>query len=381
MKLISHLPDWKCTNKRIVLRADLNVPLDGGTILSDMRLRAIQPTLDEIIRKNATTILITHIGRPKTIDASLSTRALVPWFQKNSYPIIFASTIQHADELSLKNPGSVILLENLRFFPEEKEKNIKLAKELARLGDYFVQDAFGSLDNDDTSITLLPEQFDASKRTIGLLIEKELSELDALITNIAHPFCIILGGNKASDKIPLIKHMRKRADSILLCPALVFSFLKAEGIPVGKSLVENSVLDTCKTILQKNNLTFPLDYLVAEGDENGPLSFVDVLKTQDFGISIGPKTIAFFSELIKDAQTVFFNGAIGFSKRPETLEGMHELFRAMAKSKGKSIIAGGDSSAALEQLDIKGITYVSTGGGAALAYLSGQPLPGLKPFI
>lgn len=381
MKLRSHLPDWKCTNKRIILRADLNVPLDGSTIMSDMRLRAIQPTLDEIIRKNATTILITHIGRPKTVDPSLSTRALVPWFKKNNYPIIFANTIQHANELSLKNSGSIILLENLRFFPEEKGKSITFAQALAHLGDYFVQDAFGSLDNHDTSITLLPEQFDANKRTIGLLVEKELKELDALITNIAHPFCIILGGNKASDKIPLIEHMHKRADSILLCPALVFNFLKAQGKSVGKSLVENAVLDTCKTILQNNNLTFPLDYLVAEGDENGSLSFVDTLKANDFGISIGPKTIRFFSEIIKEAKTVFFNGAIGFPKRPETLQGMNELFRAMAKSKGKSIIAGGDSSAALEELDIKGITYVSTGGGAALAYLSGQPLPGLKPFI
>ena len=381
MELTTLLPKWQCAHSRVVVRADLNVPLDDGIISSDVRLRAIQPTLDEIIKKDATIILLTHLGRPKKPDPSLSTKLLIPWFEKNNYSIVFAPTIPDAHKASIEHPGSIILLENLRFFPGEKGRSLEFAQQLAQLGEYFVQDAFGALHDDDASIALLPEQFPPTHRTIGFLVEREIKELNQLTMNIAHPFCIIIGGNKPSEKIPLLEYMATRADSILLCPALVFSFLKAMNKPVGKSAVDTSALDACKKMAQNSNLIFPKDYQVAQGDENGQLSFVETLSPNDFGISIGPKTIDFFCQIIKKSRTIFFNGAIGFANRPETVTGMKALFQAMTESKGISIVAGGDSAAAIEKNNIKGITYISTGGGAALAYLSGQDLPGLQPFI
>lgn len=176
-KLQCSIPDWQCENAQIIVRADLNVPIEKKVIVDDLRLRAIQPTLDALIRKKATIILMSHLGRPNGHDPSLSTQQLIPWFKKHSYSITFAPTIPDALQLLSAQTHSIILLENLRFFPGEKKLSISFAQELAQLGSFFVQDAFGALHKKETSITLLPEQFPARARTIGFLVEKELAEL------------------------------------------------------------------------------------------------------------------------------------------------------------------------------------------------------------
>ena len=385
MKLLFQLVSWDCSNQRIFVRADLNVPLDNGKIVDDIKLQAVQPTLDYILKQNGTVILATHLGRPKGIDSSLSTERLVPWFKKNKYSIIFAPTLNEAYKLSFNNPKTIILLENLRFFPEEKDQSIDFAKQLAQCADRFVQDAFGALHRNETSITLLPLEFNESHRSVGFLIKKEIEELNTVCKNPKSPFCLILGGKKIKDKIELLKHLLPLVDTILLCPAILFSFMKAMGKSVGKSLVDESVLDQCKEILAladslKKKIVFPIDFQVATGSIEGKLSYTDHIESDQIGISIGPKTIELFTPIIEQSNTIFFNGAIGFLNRKETLVGMESILNAMAKSKGKTVVAGGDSIAAAHILNIKGIDYYSTGGGATLSYLTGKPLPGLKPF-
>lgn len=389
MQLTSALPSWNCSEQPVFLRADLNVPLKDGAILNDRRLEAIQPTLDQLIKQNAIVILATHLGRPKNREEALSTRHLLPWFEKHGYAITFCATIEDAQtKKQTAAPGNVLLLENLRFFPEEREPSLSFAQQLAQLATYYVDDAFGALHRNDTSIALLPEQFAPDKRTIGFLVEKELNILNTFLDNPDHPVCIILGGNKIASKLPLIEQLLTIADHIILCPAIVFTFLKALGKPVGTSIVDDDAISTARTILheapQHNcDVHFPVDYQVAQGDFSGPLSIVkaDQFPADSVGISIGPESEKIFSEIIKTSQTTFFNGAIGFLDRPETMEGMKSILTAMAKGSGTSMVTGGDSLAALDQFGISGITHAITGGGSALAYLIGTQLPGLKPFV
>lgn len=389
MKLTSALPSWNCRNQPVFLRADLNVPLQGGTILNDRRLRAVQPTLDHLIKQNAIIVLATHLGRPKGKEETLSTKHLLPWFEKQGYQITFCATLDDAyEQQQTATPGSILFLENLRFFKEEREKSLPFAQQLARLADWYVDDAFGALHRHDTSITLLPEQFAADRRTIGFLVEKELGVLNEFLENPPHPVCIILGGNKIATKLPLIEYLLTIADHIILCPAIVFTFLKALGKPMGSSVVDNEELDTARTILhrapQENcDVHFPVDYQVAHGEIAGPLSIApaDQFPSDGIGISIGPESEKLFTEIITSSKTTFFNGAIGFLDRPETLHGMGAILTAMATSTGTSLVTGGDSLAALDQLGIIGITHTITGGGSALAYLSGKILPGLELFL
>jgi phosphoglycerate kinase len=389
MKLLSALPSWNCSNQSIFLRVDLNVPLKDGLILNDRRLQAIQPTLDYLVQHRARVLLASHLGRPNGREEALSTKHLMPWFEKHGYKSTFCATLNEAyTKQQTTAPGSILLLENLRFFKEERETSLPFAQQLARLADWYVDDAFGALHRHDTSITLLAEQFAPEKRTIGFLVEKELGILNEFLQRPRHPVCIVLGGNKIASKLPLIEQLLTIADDIILCPAIVFTFLKALGKPVGKSVVDDEALSTARSILHraphKNcNVHFPLDYQVAQGELSGPLSIVSAgqFPLDSVGISIGPESAKLFAEIISSAKTTFFNGAIGFVDRPETLHGMRAILSAMADGSGTSMVTGGDSLAALDKLGISGITHTITGGGSALAYLSGKALPGLKPFI
>ena len=388
MNYTTALPSWNCSNQPVFLRADLNVPLKEGSILNDRRLRAIQPTLNHLVKQNAIIILATHLGRPDGHEEELSTKHLMPWFEQQGYAIQFFATIDDAHtQQQTAAPGSILLLENLRFFKEERKPSLPFAQQLARVATWYVDDAFGALHRHDTSITLLAEQFPQDKRTIGFLVEKELKLLNEFLQNPKHPVSIILGGNKIATKLPLIANLLTIADHLILCPAIVFTFLKALGKPVGKSIVDDAALETARTILhqapQENcDVHFPIDYQVAQGSIDGELSIIpaDQFPEDSVGISIGPESAKLFSDIIRSSQTTFFNGAIGFADRPETLQGMQSIFTAMATSSGSSMVTGGDSLAVLDQLGISGITHTITGGGSALAYLSGKDLPGLKPF-
>lgn len=394
MKLTCHIPAWELHNKRVFLRADLNVPLVNGTIADDYRLRALIPTIQLIQKKGGIILLATHIGRPKTPDPKLSTRLLIPWFAKHGLEVTFAATPQDAQcmlkTVTSKNheppQKALVLLENLRFFPGEKNRDQNFAQELAALGDFYVNDAFGSLHRTDTSITLVPALFAPEKKSIGLLVEWELLALEPLLVSPKKPYVAVIGGGKVADKLPLLEGLLSKVDALLLCPAIIFTFLKAQGKSVGKSLVDPSALGTCEKLLalaQERHVTIhvPLDYQIAHDTISGPLSYVDAEAIPDngIGISVGPKTIAAYTQILNGAHTIFFNAAMGFSSREKTLQGTYALIRAIAQAPGLSIVGGGDSVAAVEKMGLeKKIGYLSTGGGATLAYISGQELPGLS---
>ncbi len=379
-------------NKRVFLRADLNTKSTNGEIKNDHRLQAILPTIDELLKRGAKIILATHVGRPKKPTPELSTKNLLKWFEKRKYAIDFEPDFNKAHEKSLEKNNTILLLENMRFFPgeqssDQKERE-KFCDQLAPLADLYVNDAFGLLHRNDTSITDLPKKFDTQNRTLGLLVKKELLILGNLLSNAQKPFLCIFGGGKVSTKIPLMRNLISKVDAIALCPAIVFTFLKVHNKPVGKSLVDEHALDDAQQIIkeakEKNvSLLFPTDYLVSKNKIGNPLivAQADNFPHDAIGVSIGPETAQHYTTKIKEAKTIFYNGLSGFHDQPESLQEIAKLFKAMNESKGTTIIAGGDSVAIAQQLGFdKNISHLSTGGGSVMAYLSGKELPGLVAF-
>jgi len=390
MAVRSQLHTWKLTNQRVFLRADLNVPLNKGAILNDFKLTAELPTLDLLLKQNAAVILATHLGRPQGFDPALSTKPIAAWLTARGYRVTHVPFVPDNPCAQVApQPGEITLLENLRFYAGEKNNDPLFAEQLAAVADYYVHDAFALMHRHDTSVALLPSLFAPDHRTVGLLVEREVAALAKLVFAPEKPFVLIVGGGKVADKLPLLAGMLDRVTHILLCPALVFTFLKAQGTAVGKSLVDDNQLEAVTKFManarQRNvELIFPLDYQVASKSFDGPLSLVsaDQFPADGVGMSIGPQTAALFAPVIHQAKTVFFNGLPGVAARPGTLTGAQAIFNAMTHSKGYTVIGGGDSVAAAEQLiDTTKISYCSTGGGATLTYLAEKDLPGLKLFV
>lgn len=380
-----HLRSWDLANKRVLLRADLNVPLNNGIITDDFKLQAIRPTIDFILAHGGSVILATHLGRPKTRDQKLSTHHLVAWFAENFYPIHFESDLEKAYTQSKKLSSSILLLENLRFFPGEQSKDPHFAQQLARLGDVFVNDAFGTMHRDDASISQVPLLFEPARRSIGLLVEKELSFLTPLRAEPQQPFVVLLGGGKLPDKIPLIKSFVGKAETILVGPALSNTFMKAAGKNIGKSIFDESELQTCQEIMahaekKGTHLVLPIDFQIADDATCKNLRMIEGSDIPDnaIAVSIGPETIKLFGAALKKGGTIFSNGLIGFLARPESLASTQELFAIMSKTGAKTIIGGGDSVAVARKMNLEGrLSFLSTGGGATTTYLSGQQMPGL----
>jgi phosphoglycerate kinase len=385
--MIPTFTHWNLAHQRVFLRADLNVPTESGKIENDFRLIKIQPTLDFLIKHHAQVILATHIGKPKNKEPELSTRILIPWFEQHGYTIRFVEEIDAIARMPII-AREIILLENLRFFAGEKKADPLFAKQLAHTAHYYIDDAFGTIHEHDCSVALLPYEFPEDKRSIGFLIEQELCALNELKNNPPRPFVALVGGKKIEDKIPLIAHLLDKLDTLIICPALCFTFLKALHQPIGKSLFAPDMIETCKKMmLTAENMNvdyiFPRDYQVAYDSIDGPLATVDAHHIPDnaIGISVGPQSVQQFQQIITHAQTIFFNCAMGFAERPETRESTKQIIQAMAQSSARTFIAGGDSVAtALSTQDYDKIGFLSSGGGAALAYLSGELLPGLVPF-
>jgi phosphoglycerate kinase len=389
MKYTSLIPSWNVDKKCVIVRVDFNVPILNGAIKDDFRIRAALPTIDALLNAGATVIILTHIGRPKNKNPDLSTTCIVRWFKKNDYDAYFADTIEKAQALEKQHSNSIIVLENLRFFPEEKMGSMEFAQSLAQLGEFYVDDAFGDMHRNDTSITFLPKQFPHDKRSIGLLTQEELAFFNSILHHPQKPFTVVLGGGKVSDKLPLITHLISKANTILLCPAISFTFAKAMGKPVGKSLVDETLITQCSLILEQakkhgTRIVLPEDYQVAHESLQGTLSYTesDKIADSDYGISIGKKTIKTYSSIIKESGTIFFNGSMGFADRPETMIATNKLLKAIAQARGVSVVAGGDSVAAAQANgSAGGFNFVSTGGGAALEYLCNATLPGLEALL
>lgn len=385
---VSSLTTMHLYHRRVFVRADLNVPLHGTHLLDDYRLQKILPTINAIQKQQGSIILATHLGRPRPGDTEPSTKHLIPWFERQGYHILFESDLSRAAERSrdITTSSTILLLENLRFFTGEQNGDTTFAQQLRACADIYVNDAFGILHRHDTSVTLLAQLFKPHERTIGLLVEQELAALNRLLSNPPQPFMLILGGGKIADKIPLIEHMLKRINTLFLCPAPVFTFLKALGKPVGRSLVDEQQLEQCLTILRKAqeyNVTviMPRDYLVAHHTYTGTLTYVNAeqFPHEEVGISIGDQTVDHIAPHIQHAGTIFYNGAMGMLERPDTLHGMKQILELMTQTKALTVLGGGSSAAVAQHYNlVDDFDHVSTGGGAMLAYLSGSKLPGLE---
>lgn len=342
---------------RVIFRVDANIT-PPVTQAQEFRLKSFLPTLQILLKKECTVTLITHCDRPTNVDLAQSTVYVSHWLEQQEIATTLVNTIDEAQELSETSPGLVIVLENIRFWPEEQLGDEKFALKLAGLGDYYVSDAFGSLHNNTTSVALLPKLFDTDHKTIGLLIEKELEELNKLRSNPAHPYYAFLGGGKPTTKLQLLAALSKQTNKIFTMPLL-------------------------DTLQAHEGLHNPEDYLVQTIDENlHTMSAQEVFSRNDIQrISIGPKTVEHYIKAISSAKTVFCNGLPGFVERPETLIPAIKLLQAMANSQAYTLLAGGDTVALAHQVGLADkMNFCSTGGGATLTYLANQRLPGLEVF-
>jgi phosphoglycerate kinase len=382
MKTIYQLENIE--GQRVFLRADLNVSIVDGTITDDFRLESIIPTLQKLKEmKPSKIILATHIGSPIEKDENLSTKHLVSWFEKKGFSITFAENVSIATEASLHSDDSIVLLENLRFFPGETidSKKKDFSEELFALADFYINDAFGSLHRDNASIATLPTLFSEDKIAIGPLIEKEVLALKILKEKLEQPFVLIAGGNKLSTKLSMLKTLmnsskKHRPDSILVGGRLAHAFLRAEGDHNPLFDVSAEDIEIARGIIdlaakQKISLTIPTDHIVAD---------VDQIKR---AVDIGMNTVQQFTEEISTAKTFFLNGPIGMYEHPEGTFGTDKICHAIAQSSATlKIVGGGDTISAIRQYKLESnFTLLSTGGGSLLAFLAlenpEQDLPGL----
>jgi len=378
--------------QRVFIRVDFNVPLDGGNVSEDTRIRATLPTLRLAIDGGARVVLASHLGRPKgKPDPKYSLKPVAARLQELlGKPVQFATDCVGAEaeakSKALTN-GDVLLLENVRYHPEEEKNDPEFSKQLAALCDgLFVCDAFGSAHRAHASVVGITKF--VRQAAAGLLMEKELAYLGKAISNPDRPFVAILGGAKVSDKIEVVRNLMKLADAMLIGGAMAYTFLKSQGKPVGKSLVENDKLDLARDLLheaesRRFRLILPVDHVLAESPDSTVAKITDIDHTPDgwMGLDIGPKTIALFEKEIASARTIVWNGPLGMFEKPAFAKGTLAIARAVAASKPRgatSIIGGGDSVAAVEQAGVASqISHISTGGGASLEFLAGDKLPGV----
>ncbi len=386
--------DLDLRGKRVFIRCDFNVPLKDGVVTDDTRIRETLPTLKLAIEKGGRLVLASHLGRPKGgPDPKYSLKPAAKKLEELlGKPVAFAADCVGAEAAAkskaLKD-GDVLVLENVRFHPEEEKNDEAFSKQLAELCDgVFVCDAFGSAHRAHASVVGITHF--AKQAAAGLLMEKELAYIGKAISNPARPFVAILGGAKVSDKIEVVENLMKIADAMLIGGGMAYTFLKAQGLPIGKSLVENDKLDLAKKLLaeakQKNfKLLLPVDHVIApEFKADAPAKTVDVAATPDdqMGLDIGPKTVGLYNAEIAKAKTIVWNGPMGVFEMPAFAKGTLEVAKAVAAATtagATSIVGGGDSVAAVHQSGVsKQISHISTGGGASLEFLGGTKLPGVE---
>lgn len=377
--------DLDLSGKRVFIRVDFNVPLnDRNEIEDDTRIEASLPTIQYALERGAKIILASHLGRPK--DKPEEKYSLKPVAKRLSdllqRPVKIGTDIVGPESQSLSanlREGEVLLLENLRFHPGEKKGEAEFSKHLAQLADLYVNDAFGTSHRADASMVGMAQHFE--RRAAGFLIEKELKYLGKLMQNPEKPYVAILGGAKISDKIEVVRSLLNRVDRLLIGGAMAFTFLKASGVDIGKSLCETDKLDLANELRSNPKLELPVDSVAAPEPKAG--AAVKVVKTgEDFGgwmgLDIGPATVEKYAAVLKDAKTVFWNGPMGMFEIDEFAEGTNAIARTLAGLNAMTVIGGGDSVSAVEKCGVADkMTHISTGGGASLEFLTGKELPGI----
>ncbi|WP_434971059.1 phosphoglycerate kinase [Microbacterium sp. bgisy207] len=385
--------------KRVIARCDLNVPLRDGVITDDGRVRASVPTLNALINQGARLVVCSHLGRPD--GAPDPKYSLEPVAQRLSEllgkPVAFArDTVGDSahDAVAALEDGDVAVIENLRFNPGETAKDAEVrgafARELAALGDALVSDGFGVVHRKQASVYDLAEILPSAA---GFLIEKEVDVLDRLTEKPERPYTVVLGGSKVSDKLGVIEHLLPRVDRILVGGGMLFTFLKAKGYQVGKSLLEEDQIDTVTRYMTTAHergveLVLPVDAVMAasfSADAEHVVAPADALEETPFGatgmgLDIGPDTARIFAEAIRGSKTVFWNGPMGVFEMPAFAAGTKAVAQALTEVDGLSVVGGGDSAAAVRQLGFAddAFGHISTGGGASLEFLEGKKLPGLE---
>jgi len=385
--------DLQMSGKRVFIRVDFNVPLESGKVAEDTRIRETIPTLKYAIDHNARLILASHLGRPKgKPDPKYSLKPVAARLSELlGKPVDFAKDCIGAEGESQSRAltdGGVLLLENVRYHPEEEANDENFSRQLASLCDgLFVCDAFGSAHRAHASVVGITKFVKQS--AAGLLMEKELAYLGKAVSNPEHPFIAILGGAKVSDKIEVVQNLMKLADGMLIGGAMAYTFLKSQGLPVGKSLVEDDKLDLAKNLLEqaraKNfRLRLPVDHVVAASPNSTDTRTVEIAQTPAdmMGLDIGPKTVEQYRQDLAGAKMIVWNGPLGMFEKPQFAAGTLGIAKAVAaaaQAGATSIVGGGDSVAAVEEAHVADkISHISTGGGASLEFLAGRKLPGVE---
>ena len=387
-KTILDLKDEELKGKRVLVRVDFNVPIKNGVITDDRRIREALPTIKYLIDKGAKVILVSHLGRPKGFQDDLRldpvAKRLSELLGKPVKKLNDCIGEEVEKEISNMKEGDVVLLENIRFYKEEEANGPEFAKKLAKLADLYVNDAFGTAHRAHASTAGVAQYIPG---VAGLLMKKEIEIMGKALESPERPFICILGGAKVSDKIGVIKNLMNKVDGFLIGGGMMFTFLKALGYEIGKSIVEDDKLELAKEIMnmaKERGVKFllPKDAVVVkEIKEDAPTSIKDVDKFEkdDIGVDIGPKTIELFREEILKARTIIWNGPMGIFEIPAFANGTRKIAEAIAENKNCiSIVGGGDSAAAIQMLGLEDkFTHISTGGGASLEFLEGKELPGV----
>ncbi len=384
--------------KKVIVRVDFNVPLnDKFEVTDDTRIRKAVPTIKKILKDGGSPILMSHLGRPKEgPEEKFSLKHVISTLSKHlGTDVKFADDCISDEAIEMKKslqPGEILLLENLRFYKQEnkdKEGMKGFAEKLAQGVDFYVNDAFGTAHRAHASTAIIAEFFPENK-CFGYLIENELESMDKVLKDPRSPFTAVMGGAKVSDKIEVIENLLQRVNNLIIGGGMTYTFIKAKGGQIGKSLCEEDKLDLARDIIEKAktnnvNLYFPVDSVNADdfkNDANTSVSQIDQVPDGMMGLDIGEDSIKLFSDVINNSKTILWNGPMGVFEMEKFAKGTKSIAEAIAKATDKgafSLVGGGDSVAAVNKMKVANrVSYVSTGGGAMLEYMEGKTLPGIK---
>lgn len=388
------IEDLDLNNKKVICRVDFNVPLKNGQIENDKRVRAALKTIEYLIQKNAAVILMSHLGRPRgKIVKELSLEPVANHLEKliNKKVKFIDKSVGEVvkNEVNFLNPGEIVVLENLRFHKEETDNDPEFAKELADLADIYINDAFGTAHRAHASTHGITKHIDISAS--GYLLEKEIRVFENVLKKAKHPFVAIIGGAKISGKIDVIESLLEKVDKLLIGGGMASTFIKAKGFEIGKSLVEDDKIEIAKDLLKKGGekLVIPQDFIVTDVldlddriiGRKVEVNF-DSIPPNMMAVDIGPKSSKMFSNIIKSAKTIVWNGPMGVFEIEELTQGTFSIAQSMAQATDTgaiTIVGGGDSASAIEKAKCSHmVSHVSTGGGASLEFLEGKKLPGVE---